>query len=159
MQLIPTTRRPGNTILPCPKHMPERGQELMWHTRHPSLIPNHGFNCCLYTNVKIPRRDDPFPLLTTFSPTGMPQGNCTRYFKFTYADRTLHLSHKLSASFLLVSGPIIPPLPGIRNPGASFASSSSSNIHQSPRLQMLFLSLHLPHSMTLTLFRPLKDSC
>lgn len=42
--------------------------------------------------------------------------------------------------FFLVSGPIIPPLPGIRNTGASFASSSSSNIHQSPRLQMLFLS-------------------
>lgn len=100
-----------------------------------------------------------FHFLPTFSPTRTPQVNCTRHFKFTYADGTLHLFHKLSASFHLVSGPIIPPLPGMRNPRASFASSLSPNSPQSPRLQMLFLYLQLPHSMTLTLFRPLMDSC
>lgn len=53
-------------------HEPER-QQAIWHIHHHSLI-QPWLNCCLYTNVKISRRDAPFSLYPHRLPTtNMPQ--------------------------------------------------------------------------------------
>lgn len=64
----------------------------MWHTHHHSLIPTHGFNCCLYTNVKIPRREDPFPLPTHV----LTYWNATRELHQMFQ---VHICRPNSASF------------------------------------------------------------
>lgn len=131
-------------------HEPER-QQAIWHIHHHSLI-QPWLNCCLYTNVKISRRDAPFSLYPHRLPTtNMPQlDDIIDISSFTFLTN--------SVLFLLVIGSIIYPLPQIENPGISFDSFSLLTPNRWPSLQLLIYP-HPTNSMTITLLQSLMDSC
>lgn len=97
MRLIQTTRRPEDAILP----LTCKRTGNIWHTH--SLIHNHGFNWCLYINVKISRRGAPFSL---FNPYFQPP-QLVSIIDIQVSRTKLHPSHKLSVFFLWVSGSTI----------------------------------------------------